>query len=932
VGYEPRNSDNVQKLQFSMTQSKVVTRFAPSPTGFLHIGGARTALFNWLFARRHGGKFRLRIEDTDSARSTSETTQAILNGMAWLGLNYDGDVVYQSRRADQHTAVALHMLEKGAAYRCYCTSEELEDLRKQYREQGIALRSPWRDASIIDTPDRPYTVRFRVPDGQTSIHDQVQGGITWENDQFDDLVLLRTDGTPTYMLAVVVDDHNMGVTHIIRGDDHLINAGKQSLIYKAMGWDISAWAHLPLIHGPDGKKLSKRHGAPGVEAYRDMGYTASGLRNYLLKLGWSHGDQEVFLGDEAQHLFDLGSINAAPARLDSDKMGYINGQHVMAMDDDRFLADVRPFIKDAHGKPLTEAQSRALARAVKTLKPRTKNFRDAAAQVAYILLERPYEITGKAAVSLKKSDVIDHLDALILDLDSIKSGDWSVDTLHDRINFCAERHSMGFGKIGQPVRAALTAGHPAPDLSQVLFVLGRNETLARLRDAVRDFGRQNRKERGWKMKSKIKQTGTATLIIENEGYDLPVYSGSMGPPGIDVRSLYKQTGHFTFDPGYTSTCSAESQITFTDGSEGQLLYRGYPIEQLAEESTFLEVAYLLINGELPDHNAYHKFEKIITRHTMLHDSIEQFFRGFRRDAHPMAMMCGTVGALSGFYHDDDAHTTVNEARDMAIYRLIAKIPTIAARAYKYSIGQPRVYPNNSLSYAENFMHMCFSVPAEKYRISPVVVRAIDKIFILHADHEQNASTSTVRMAGSSGANPYACIAAGIACLWGPSHGGANEACLNMLREIGTVDRIPEFIARAKDRFDPFRLMGFGHRVYKNFDPRSRVMQKVAHEVLDELDLNDPILNVAKELEKIALEDEYFAGKKLYPNVDFYSGIVLNALGFPTSMFTVLFALARTVGWISQWNEMLEDPGQRIGRPRQLYSGATPRDYVPVSGR
>ncbi len=433
------------------------------------------------------------------------------------------------------------------------------------------------------------------------------------------------------------------------------------------------------------------------------------------------------------------------------------------------------------------------------------------------------------------------------------------------------------------------------------------------------------------MDNKIKNIGSAKISIDDKTFELPVMQGSLGAPGIDVRALHKHTGHFTFDPGYTSTCSTESQITFIDGQKGKLLHRGYPIDQLAENSTFLEVAYLMINGELPNIHQNEKFTRTITEHTMLHDQVEQFFHGFRRDSHPMAMMCGTVGALSGFYHDE-AHTTVDEARDIAMHRLIAKMPTIAARAYKYSIGQPHVYPNNELSYAENFLHMCFSVPAEKYKISKTISDAMDKIFILHADHEQNASTSTVRLAGSSGANPYACIAAGIACLWGPSHGGANEACLNMLREIGTVDRIPEYIAKAKDKQDPFRLMGFGHRVYKNFDPRSRVLQKVAHDVLEELDLDNPILAVAKELEKIALEDEYFVAKKLYPNVDFYSGIVLSALGFPTSMFTVLFALARTVGWISQWNEMLEDPSQRIGRPRQLYSGAAERNYVPISNR
>ena len=433
------------------------------------------------------------------------------------------------------------------------------------------------------------------------------------------------------------------------------------------------------------------------------------------------------------------------------------------------------------------------------------------------------------------------------------------------------------------------------------------------------------------MENKIKNIGNATVTIGKDSFELPIYTGTKGVPGIDVRGLHKASGHFTFDPGYTSTCSTESQITYIDGNKGQLLYRGYPIEQLAEHSTFLEVAYLLINGELPNAEQSKTFNRTITNHTMLHDQVESFFQGFRRDSHPMAMLCGTVGAMSGFYHDD-AHTTEDESRNMAMHRLVAKMPTLAARAYKYSIGQPHVYPDNSLSYAGNFLNMCFSVPAEKYKISPTIENAMDKIFILHADHEQNASTSTVRLAGSSGANPYACIAAGVACLWGPSHGGANEACLNMLREIGTVDRIPEFIARAKDKNDPFRLMGFGHRVYKNFDPRSRVMQKVAHEVLDELGLKNPILDVAKELEKIALEDEYFVSKKLYPNVDFYSGIVLSALGFPTSMFTVLFALARTTGWISQWNEMLEDPSQRIGRPRQLYTGATERDFVPIGKR
>jgi len=433
------------------------------------------------------------------------------------------------------------------------------------------------------------------------------------------------------------------------------------------------------------------------------------------------------------------------------------------------------------------------------------------------------------------------------------------------------------------------------------------------------------------MENKITQTGTATMTIEGKSYELPIMKGSMGAPGVDVRSLYKQSGHFTFDPGYTSTCSTESQITYIDGGEGQLLYRGYDIEQLAEQSTSLEVAYLLIHGELPNASEFKTFKDTITNHTMLHDKVESFFNGYRRDSHPMAMLTGTVGALSGFYHDDQ-HTTEDEARNLAIHRIIAKIPTLAARCYKYRVGQPHVYPDNSLSYAGNFLRMCFAVPAEPYQLNPVIERAMDKIFILHMDHEQNASTSTVRLAGSSGANPYACIAAGTACLWGPSHGGANEAALNMLKEIGTVDRIPEFIARAQDKSDPFRLMGFGHRVYKATDPRAKVMRRTTHEVLGELGITNPVLEVAMELEKIATNEDYFVKRGLYPNVDFYSGIVLSALGFPTDMFTVLFALARTTGWISQWNEMLEDPSQRIGRPRQLYSGATTRDFVPMSNR
>ena len=425
--------------------------------------------------------------------------------------------------------------------------------------------------------------------------------------------------------------------------------------------------------------------------------------------------------------------------------------------------------------------------------------------------------------------------------------------------------------------------------------------------------------------------GDVKLNTGNGEFDYPVLSGSVGPDVVDIRKLYGQTGMFTFDPGFTSTASCESALTYIDGDEGVLLHRGYPIGQLAEHSSFMEVSYLLLNGELPSKAELAAFETTITRHTMLHEQLATFYRGFRRDAHPMAIMCGVVGALSAFYHDStDISDPVH--RKISSHRLIAKMPTIAAMAYKYSVGQPFVYPDNSLSYTGNFLRMTFGVPAEKYEVHPAVERAMDRIFILHADHEQNASTSTVRLAGSSGANPFACIAAGIACLWGPAHGGANEAALNMLKEIGTPDKIPEYIARAKDKNDPFRLMGFGHRVYKNYDPRATVMQQTVREVFDALKVNDPLFETALELEHLALNDPYFIDKKLFPNVDFYSGIILSAIGFPTDMFTVLFALARTVGWVAQWNEMISDPGQKIGRPRQLYTGPTQRDYLAIDKR
>ena len=425
---------------------------------------------------------------------------------------------------------------------------------------------------------------------------------------------------------------------------------------------------------------------------------------------------------------------------------------------------------------------------------------------------------------------------------------------------------------------------------------------------------------------------SAKLTFKGKTYELPVIKGALGPDVIDISKLYAEGKVFTFDPGYTSTAACESKITYIDGDEGILLHRGYPIDQLAENGDFIETCYLLYYGELPNQAQRRAFEHAITHHTMIHEQMARFFQGFRRDAHPMAVMVGVVGAMSAFYHDS---TDIDDPRqrEIASHRMIAKLPTIAAMAYKYHIGQPFVYPRNDLSYAANFLHMCFAVPCEEYRVNPILARAMDRIFILHADHEQNASTSTVRLAGSSGANPFACIAAGIACLWGPAHGGANEAALKMLGEIGTVDKIPAFIEKVKDKSSNVRLMGFGHRVYKNYDPRAKIMQQTAHEVLSELGIkDDPLLDVARELERVALNDKYFVDRKLYPNVDFYSGITLRALGFPTSMFTVLFALARTVGWISQWKEMIEDPSQRIGRPRQLYKGSQKRDYVSITKR
>ena len=432
------------------------------------------------------------------------------------------------------------------------------------------------------------------------------------------------------------------------------------------------------------------------------------------------------------------------------------------------------------------------------------------------------------------------------------------------------------------------------------------------------------------MNDKIKEK--ADLKLNGDLYNFDVHEGTIGPDVLDISKLYAQSGKFTYDPGFTSTANCKSTITYIDGEEGTLLYRGYPIDQLAEEGNYLETCYLLLNGELPNQDEFSKFEKSITEHTLVNEQLNRFFTGFRPDAHPMAIMCGVVGALSAFYHDS---LDINdpEQRRIACHRLIAKMPTLAAMAYKHSLGQPFMYPKNDLDYASNFLNMCFGLPTENKNVDATLAKAMDKILILHADHEQNASTSTVRLAGSSGANPFACIASGIACLWGPAHGGANEACIRMLEEINSVNNIPEYVKKAKDKNDPFRLMGFGHRVYKNFDPRAKVMQKICHEVLDHLGIkDDPLLAIAVELEKIALEDEYFVEKKLYPNIDFYSGIVMKSLGFPMDMFTVLFAVGRTVGWVSQWNEMVEDTSQRIGRPRQLYVGSDHRQYVGIHKR
>ncbi len=804
-----------------------------------------------------------------------------------------------------------NLIERGAAYRCYLTTEDLASRREkaQTERRPFRIDSEWRDRT--DWPEsEPYVVRIKSPnEGETAIDDLVQGRVTVANEELDDFVLLRSDGTPTYMLAVVVDDHDMGVTHIIRGDDHLNNAVRQLAIIRAMGWLEPVYAHIPLIHGPDGAKLSKRHGALGVDVYRDeLGILPEALSNYLLRLGWGHGDDEIISRDQAVEWFDIDHVGKSPSRFDLKKLEHLNGHYIREADDRRLAALVAPTLG------ISGDDMDVLIRAMPELKARAHDLNQLAEGAEFLFAKRPLAMSEQAA-ALLSDEARSHLAMVHSTLSAVAN--WEHDPLDAAVREVAERNALKLGKLAQPLRAALTGKTTSPGIFDVLVFLGRDESLAR--HCRSNAGAQ-------RMTAK-----TVKLSTETGEVSLPLLDGSVGPDVVDIRKFYADTGKFTYDPGFTSTASCQSAITYIDGDEGILLHRGYPIDQLAEQSSFMEVAYLLLHGDLPKQKELDEFSYTITRHTMVHEQLATFFRGFRRDAHPMAIMCGVVGALSAFYHDS-TDITDPQQRLIASHRLIAKMPTLAAMAFKYSIGQPFLYPQNDLSYTGNFLKMTFGVPAEPYEVNPVVEKALDRIFILHADHEQNASTSTVRLAGSSGANPFACIAAGIACLWGPAHGGANEAALNMLREIGDVKRIPEYIARAKDKNDPFRLMGFGHRVYKNYDPRAKVMQQTAEAVLKELNLSDPVLDVARELERIALHDDYFIEKKLYPNVDFYSGVILNAIGFPTEMFTALFALARTVGWVAQWNEMISDPEQKIGRPRQLYVGATQRDYVPVKER
>ena len=718
-----------------------------------------------------------------------------------------------------------------------------------------------------------------------------------------------------------------------------------------------------------------------------MGYLPAALRNYLVRLGWSHGDQEIFSTQEMIDAFDLSGIGRSAARFDFAKLENLNGHYIRHADDQSLVTmfeDVLNYVPErADLKAKLNDTTRAqLLRAMPSLKERAKTLIELIDSSYFIFADRPLQIEPKAAALLtpENRELIGRLRTA---LEAVTP--WTAETTEaamrslcrnqqpqarrggpaaaggaDRAHHLAGdfRRPGGAGPGGMPgpagrsgcrlslsapgIRLPRRGSHAEPAILQRTQQYDTHLSRRLLDNPAcpRHLSRNGAQSKpgfrndfigDFTMDAKS-STKTATLTVGNKTYDFPILSGTVGPDVIDIAKLYAQAGMFTYDPGFTSTGSCQSKITYIDGDAGILEYRGYPIEQLAEHGDFLETCYLLLYGELPTKAQKEDFDQRVIHHTMVHEQMARFFQGFRRDAHPMAIMVAAVGALAAFYHDS---TDINDPqqRMIASMRMIAKIPTLAAMAFKYTIGQPFMYPKNSLCFAENFLHMCFAVPCEEYKINPVLANALDKIFILHADHEQNASTSTVRIAGSSGANPFACIAAGIACLWGPAHGGANEAALAMLAEIGSVDKIPEFIKKVKDKNSEVRLMGFGHRVYKNYDPRAKIMQKMCHAVLAETGHgDDPMLKVALELEKIALHDEYFIERKLYPNVDFYSGITLKAMGFPTSMFTVLFAVARTVGWISQWSEMIEDPQQKIGRPRQLYTGVTRRDYVDIAKR
>ena len=703
------------------------------------------------------------------------------------------------------------------------------------------------------------------------------------------------------MLAVVVDDHDMGVTHVIRGDDHLNNAFRQLAIIRAMGWPEPIYAHVPLIHGPDGAKLSKRHGALGVDAYRDeLGMLPEAVFNYLLRLGWGHGDDEIISREQAIEWFDLDHVGKSPSRFDFKKLENLNGHYIREADDQRLADLVAPKlgISDAEEETL-------LVRAMPELKARAHTSNELADGARFLFAKRPLEI-DEAAAALLTPEARALLGAAHAALGAL--ADWDDGLVRGG-------HPRGRGGQRSEARqtgpAAPRRAHGAHDISREFLMCWRcwGGTKASPASPTRWWSRTNdRQDRDARR-------------LTGRTIDYPVLDGSVGPEVVDIRKLYGETGMFTYDPGFTSTASCESAITYIDGEKGILLHRGYPIDQLAENSTFMEVAYLLLHGELPNegrarqihlhdqppHHAARAADDLLPRLPARRAPDGDHVRRRRR----------ALGLLSRQHRHhrsraaDDrlAPADRQDADDRRDGVQIFDRPAVP-------LSRRTASPTPAIS-----CRMTFGVPAEPYEVNPVIERAMRRIFILHADHEQNASTSTVRLAGSSGANPFACIAAGIACLWGPAHGGANEAALNMLREIGTTANIPKYIARAKDKDDPFRLMGFGHRVYKNFDPRAKVMKATADEVLKELNISDPVLDVAKELEQIALNDDYFIEKKLYPNVDFYSGVILNAIGFPTDMFTALFALARTVGWVAQWNEMISDPEQKIGRPRQLYTGA-----------